>query len=459
MVFVRSGRDDAPRRPGASAAPRPTRRSLLGFPALAAGLTILAPGVLTACGTRGSALEPDLHGRAERDRPGDPRRAGSTMQTFVSRLLPALDRHADNLVCSPLSAQIALAMVGIGAGGATRAQLEQAFGADMEEVARAANTLEQLLDGVGPDTDQAGASDGPSPAVAALADAAWMQKGLAVQETYLADLGRWFGTGVYTADFAGSGDRASARTRMNSWAKQTTDGLITDIIQDDTLDPGTALVLLSALFLRAAWSRPLTPGSPSSFTRGDGTTVEVPLLGGTGHHWHEDSLCSAGVLATHGGEIAMVLVRPRKDLETLLDAWAEDPDLLAALLDHVTTGERRTVNISMPAFDVAGGASLRPALEHLGITDLFGPGADLSGIAEDALQVDDVLTKAVISVDQHGIEAAAVSAAVVAPVAAPAEDPVDLVLDQPFVFLAIETMSATPLVAGWVGDPTRTPDD
>src|SRR5690625_5664911 len=43
----------------------------------------------------------------------------------LARMLGAIDRADTNAVCSPLSAQIVLTMAGMGAAGATRAQMEQ----------------------------------------------------------------------------------------------------------------------------------------------------------------------------------------------------------------------------------------------------------------------------------------------------------------------------------------------
>src|SRR5690625_6822776 len=83
-------------------------------------------------------------------------------------MLGAIDRADTNAVCSPLSAQIVLTMAGMGAAGATRAQMEQTLGGSMDQLAEAANTLAGALLAVGEQQRQDPEEDQPDPAVASL---------------------------------------------------------------------------------------------------------------------------------------------------------------------------------------------------------------------------------------------------------------------------------------------------
>lgn len=126
-----------------SPAPRPgfPRRTVL---AAGAALPLAAVGLAACAGDEdqdGAAFEPDLLSDVDREQPGPADEAGAFLTPFAARMLGALPREEINLVCSPLSAQVALTMAGLGAGGATRSQMEEVLGGSIGELAAAANTL------------------------------------------------------------------------------------------------------------------------------------------------------------------------------------------------------------------------------------------------------------------------------------------------------------------------------
>ena len=120
----------------------PARRSLLRASALLPPFAL----ALTACGGEGGqGGEPDLFAELPRAEPGPAEGAGDLVIPFTAALLGAIDRAEVNAVCSPLSAQVALTMAGLGARGATRQQMEQELGGDMEQLARTARQLREVL--------------------------------------------------------------------------------------------------------------------------------------------------------------------------------------------------------------------------------------------------------------------------------------------------------------------------
>jgi len=64
-----------------------------------------------------------------------------------------------------------------------------------------------------------------------------------------------------------------------------------------------------------------------------------------------------------------------------------------------------------------------------------------------------VIHKAFVSVDEAGTEAAAATA-VVMPTVGPPEEPVDVTIDRPFVFLIRDIETGTILFVGRVVDPS-----
>ncbi len=107
----------------------------------------------------------------------------------------------------------------------------------------------------------------------------------------------------------------------------------------------------------------------------------------------------------------------------------------------------------MPRFELEYEILLNDVLSDLGMTEAFGPGADLSGINRDApLAISEVRQKAVVDVNEEGTEAAAVTVVGVVLTSAP-KIPIVRV-DRPFIFSIRERHTGTILFIGKVMNPT-----
>ena len=143
---------------------------------------------------------------------------------FGLTLFQACMEGEDPLV-SPLSVLEALGMTANGAAGETLAQMEEAFGLDVE----ALNSF--LL------AYRQGLGDGVS-----LANGIWLNDGsnAAVKEDFLQADADWYGAAVTARPFDDAG-----RDEINAWVKDHTAGRIESIL--DKLDPAAVLVLVNAL--------------------------------------------------------------------------------------------------------------------------------------------------------------------------------------------------------------------
>ena len=112
-----------------------------------------------------------------------------------------------------------------------------------------------------------------------------------------------------------------------------------------------------------------------------------------------------------------------------------------------------TVALTVPTIDLGWDGDLVPVLQELGMGAPFTDDADFTGITgEERLRISGVVQKAVITVDEEGMEAAAATAVGIDAASAPVE-PKELVIDAPYVLVAFETSTGAPLVAGRVGAP------
>lgn len=226
-------------------------------------------------------------------------------RTLGARLLaPSYAQgHVDNVVVSPFSARVALAMVRAGAGGTTAHELDSALGTTDPKTFAA---LIGQFDALKGDPGKVDQQNPPNPPVLNQAASAFIDHTLPVGERYLTTLASSYDTGVYPVDFASG----QARSAINQWLAVNTGGLIDSTPTDDNSD--TRMSLLSTVFLAAAWAHPFSPGSTgqASFTRAHGSVVQADLM-------HQTTMCRlvstdsyVAAQLPYGGGLAMQIVVP-----------------------------------------------------------------------------------------------------------------------------------------------------
>jgi serpin B len=337
---------------------------------------------------------------------------------LAARLYAALASDGGNLAVSPHSVAMALGLAAYGARGRTRDEIRAVVG------------------------DEGRPIDGGSEVELASANRLFGQHGLAWQAD-LADL-------LTQVDYA---DSEAARGVINAWTSERTRDRIPEIVPAGVLDEETLLVLVNALYLKAAWADPFEPAATADaeFHLDDGSTVRVPtmwgVLGamtGSGDGWRSARLPYVG------GTLAMTVVLP--DPGRLPDVEAVVADRgWAALLE---APGRERLDLRMPRFTVRAATRLRGVLEALGIATAFTDEADFSGLtADEQLKISEVLHQVFVAVDEAGTEAAAATAVVMQRAGGIPEPPVPFVVDRPFLFIIHETASGIPLFVGRVQDP------
>ena len=202
---------------------------------------------------------------------------------------------------------------------------------------------------------------------------------------------------------------------INNWVKEQTEGKIVDLLPQGVVNTTTRLVLANAVYFNAAWRQPFPEGAtkPGPFHLLDGKTVSVPSMA------QSQSLCFAQ------GQGHQAVALPYDGNEPEMVVLAPDAGTFAAF-EGTLTGERvavivkslqpRQVQLSLPESNVRSESSLAEALKALGMSDAIDPGkADFSGMnGERDLYIQDVVHKAVVTVDEKGTEAAAATGVVLA---------------------------------------------
>jgi serine protease inhibitor len=340
--------------------------------------------------------------------------------------LAGADRTA-GFVWSPYSVASALGLAAAGARGATLEEIAVALGAggrpaDLAVLAAA------LADGARLEPEQ----EGMAGARIAVANTLWADLTLPVVEAYLAAVRDWPGGAARAVDFAGDPD--GARRAVNADVEHTTNGLIRDLLAAGQVGRDTRAILVNALWLRASWIQafPAAATRPLPF-HAPGGDVEVPTMRverrmryAERHGWR------LVVVPAGSGVVADVLL-PDGDL-----AAAESALQPATLAELTAAAAPVTVALYLPRFRVQGQAALTDPLAGLGVRRLFSNDCDLSGVTggAESLKVSAAVHKAVLTVDESGLEGAAATAVMMVLTAATARPrPVELRVDRPFLVL------------------------
>ena len=358
-----------------------------------------------------------------------------------------------NVVCSPLSAQMALNMVANGAAGNTLEEMRQAMGtagcptqdinesnAQLMKTLTRERTMPEHSDWIHTEKDL--------PQIA-IANGIWTRVPLYAQfvqtnQTY------------YEAEVHDGVDFGLQETMdaIDHWVSDKTRGTIPSIHEDP--DGNIATMLINALYFKGAWTAPFEKAetSNSTFTNADGREVTVPMMHQqTYAPYAKLSACQAVRLAYFGesGELSMTLYLPdegAQDFRLTEDVWNE-------VRKNASPG---IVVLRVPRFEADTETNLNDMLQLMGIRDAFDMcSADFSAMSPSPLYIDKVKQLCHIAVDEDGTEASAVT--VISAKETSAWGGKSLTLNRPFYFTIEDNATGTVLFAGQINELRNTADE
>lgn len=390
-------------------------------------------------------------------RPADATSAAAAVNAFavdLYRRLPA----GKNLVVSPTSIDLALAMTRPGARGQTATQID-AVTHDVASDANAAwmNALDKALS---KRTATVKDSEGTTrKVVLRLANSSFAQVDYPFEPAYLLSLAERFGSGLRLVDFLARPQ--AARNVINAWVKARTDDRIPHLLAPSDVTWKSRLILVNALYLKAPWAVPfdVRMTEPGTFHRADGSTVTVPTMWDArlydGLAYAAGSSWRAVELPYAGGQLAMTIIVPDR-LSTF-----ERTMTATSLARIVTALKVQPAVIGLPKFSIDTKTKLVPILKAMGMPLAFdSSAADFTGIAdpratgEPPLFIAKVIHQANIDVNEAGTVASAATAVDMGIGSGPPPKYVEFHVDRPFLFLIRDVPTGAILFIGRVGDPS-----
>lgn len=373
------------------------------------------------------------------------------------------------VLLSPYSIATALAMTYAGADGTTKAEIQRVLRLPADSAASSA-TFEALaaqLTDVSRESERHVAQlkeegGDATPLQLNVANRLFAQKGYALRRPFLAEVREHFGSEVELLDFMS--DPAHAREAINGWVAAQTHDRIRDLLPEDAPRRDTRLALVNALYLKAAWQdefyERLTKPEPFHFSDRASEPIQTMLTQRKLGYAKRDGY-SVVTLPYQTGRLQFVLFVPdaKDGLASL------EKKLTAAALGECAQLDIREVILRLPKFRLAPSTmALGDALQALGLQTAFDVpkrSANFDRMTprtpDDYLYIGQVFHKTWLSLDEHGIEAAAATAVVMlaALAVAPREEPppVEVRADHPFLFAIQHVDSGACLFLGRVTDP------
>lgn len=355
--------------------------------------------------------------------------------------------RGENVFVSPISLFFALGMAYEAADGETKEQMADVMGVaglgDDELRAGSAALLNVLLQ------EREGVE-------LHVANSIWLNDRYVFDKDFVHYNEHYYTAEVAEIDYAAEKSVA----RVNDWVEQMTGGKITDMI--DEFSEYAVAVLLNTIYFQGDWLHEFNEEVTfdRTFYLVDGSEVKVPMMQQTEDFYYgEDASGQVVRLPYENDEMAMYVVLPHEELGVA--GWLSE-QAAGMWLDHIEDMVEEEVQLSLPSFELEEMYELNELLESLGMVDAFKEGLAsfpflVEGAGDGDVVISEVVQKSYIEVEESGTEAAAATEIGFDLMSAPAEEkePIDMLVDRPFLFIIVDEVADVPLFVGVVEDPRR----
>ena len=374
-----------------------------------------------------------------------------SLNTFALTLLHELREENPseaNIVFSPTSLFVPLAVVRAGALGPTREQMSLALQTDLddEDLLAAINTFEQRLMPEG--------NEDP-PYKVKLTNGLWAQKDFRFQQTFVDLLAKYLGESLRVVDFVR--DFVELRDEINAWVEEQTAGEIKDLLPEGTPDVDSRLMLINTLYFDAPWERVFEISGIGPFTTlaGEEVSTEMMKQMEANHfytyrddaHWLD--------LRTRGQRYSALIIMPDEDPVGFLSALSAQ-----TIVDAREEMSGVRMELTVPQLDLDSFTKFVEPLKSMGMElpflnedANFGGIVDISDSETEGIYINDIGQRVVLRADQTRLTAVAATYVDMAQSGDPEAD-LTLRIDRPYYLFITDNETGAILFASWITDPS-----
>ncbi len=365
-----------------------------------------------------------------------------------------------NILLSPSSMAMLLAMLHNGADGETRQEIARVLelpNIESADLNHAYQILANTLAHPHPETE------------AVIANSLWVRPEVILKPEFVQDSQTYYHTDIRTIDLS----NPQTVQEIDSWAKEKTSGLISKVTPD--LSPNAVSVLINALYFKGRWLNPFSPEQTKdhAFTLPDGTTKLVPMMFKKtansafgyqqGDHFQAIRMEYGSVGVPLGGtpdsankrsdyySVSMYIFLPDKDssLHELLKSLTSERWAL-----WMSGFAKEPGTVIIPRFKFDYDVEVNDVLRAMGMASAFDTArANFSKMTSSPMSIGKTWQKTAIDVNEEGTTAAALSGAEQWRTARIGGAPFEFIADHPFFFVIRDDITGSILFLGTVVDP------
>ncbi|XP_043940033.1 plasma protease C1 inhibitor [Protopterus annectens] len=343
----------------------------------------------------------------------------------------SLHSQEDNFVFSPLSISALLSQLLLGTRGETKDQLEEAlqYPKDFTCVHEA---LKKIL------TSRPFLS----------ASQIFIHPDMKLYESFLEQSDFYYGIRPQKL----TNDSAKNVQMVNNWISEYTNHKIPELVDD--VSPDVQMILLNAVYFHSTWKTVFNKSETENkeFFKTKDKVILVPTMTSEKYELASttDHLLHAKVgrfRLSDSSSVIIIMPQSISQQLSVIEAKLTLPIFLALIKKLQKTSFRETI-VSLPKFKVDFKQDLMPIMETLGIMETV-TSPNLCGMSNQAgLFLTDAKHRAVLELNEEGVEAAAASSITLSRTASFFE------VNQPFLVVIWDDQLAYPIFIGRVQDPS-----
>ena len=354
-------------------------------------------------------------------------------------MLERLSRKKENMVYSPMSLEYALGILALTAKGGELEKISSYLGVRADQV-------EQHLMEILEDFEKIDAEGRVK-----IANLVMLKKSLEPNEERLKQISENLGVNFQRVNFVENNEMVLSD--LNGWINKNTFGKINNLIS--RLDPTSIFVIANALYFKMDWVESFkdTSFEMHPFFKTGSSKIDVEMMTDEKHYEYADFEEGQAVsLPFKTGRFSMWLIKPKKDLDTLIRRMKADS--FSKILEKKYY---QKVSLKVPRFRIENKLNMINDLKELGLESLtVSPNYNLGEFFKNK---EDIIIASVIQgnffdFNERGVEAA--SATVIGGVAGgppPSDKPIELIFDKPFFFAVYHKDSGRFMFMGSVYEP------
>jgi len=353
-----------------------------------------------------------------------------------------------NIILSPLSIHLAMSMLYYGAGGRSKEELGHALGLTGVSKEEHLESVSQVLAKYRGDTADNIQLN--------IANGLVLDEDLATVKPVFKELV----TNQFDGDVIarpGSSTRDIAKA-INAWVADKTKNNIKEVVTGEGIGASINIALINAVYFNAKWFQKFNKDDTRRevFTTSKGPVQTDFMFLSSNLEFAESEELSARIVAIPyvNKDYKMIILHPKESssIDHLEMALFNNSQASSTIGQYLGKMKNVGVDLALPKFTSDSDIQLSKHFQKLGVLDVFGAGADLSGISDlGGGGISDIVHRTKLVVDEEGSEASAATTVFATKMFIPN---IEVMINSPFIFYILDISNHVPIFVGKIVNPT-----